>query len=78
MNSILTSINLVKTEYSEADFYNFWQLASEMVGLDVQDKKLAKIIEAIHNHSGHFSAKQKHLLINKFNFPQFFPCKNKL
>ncbi len=72
MNSILTSINLVKTEYSEADFYNFWQLASEMVGLDVQDKKLAKIIEAIHKAQRPFQCKAEASTYQQIQFSTIF------
>jgi len=72
MNSVLTSINLVKTEYPEADFYNFWQLASELINSDIPDKKLAKIIKATHEAQQPFQCKIEASTYQQIQFSTIF------
>lgn len=72
MSAIIPVIDLIRSDFPDADFYNLWQLASELKSPEVSDKKLAKIIKAMHDSQQPFQCKAEAPTYQQVQHSTFF------
>lgn len=72
MNSTTAAIDLVRSEFPNADFYIFWQIASELTNKNIADGQLTKIIQSIQENQRSFHCQANTSTSQQYQFSTVF------
>ncbi len=75
MGHVTTAIDLTRSKFPDTDFYNFWQIASEVTNQDTVDTQFAKIIQVIQKNQQPFQCHAKTSAYKHLHFSTVFSLK---